>query len=119
MATSPTPAMPPLTPRHLWLAGLGLVAIARREALARRERVVASVSQARHRATAAADAIPSTVRVALDRAEPASMKLAGTLEGRLAPVLARIGLRAKPAPHKRTGAKPQARKTTRRPVRKA
>lgn len=116
MATSRTPAMLPLTPRHLWLAGLGLVAIARREALARRERVAATVSQVRRRA---ADAIPSTVRVALDRAEPAAMKLAGTLEGRLAPVLSRIGMGAEPASRKRTRARSQARKTTRRPARKA
>lgn len=114
MATSRTPAMPPLTARHLWLAGLGLVAIARREALARGERVAAQMSQARRRAAAAVDAIPTTVRSAFGRAEPAAMQLAGTLESRLSPVLARIGLAAKPAARKPAGVGSGARRTTTR-----
>lgn len=79
------------TPRHVWLAGLGLVAIARREAIAGAQRARGEL-----------DALRS-------RVEPGLARFGAEVESRLAPMLARLGLapsatarRARPAATKKT-----------------
>ena len=79
------------TLRHLWLAGLGVVAVARRNAEAGARRALEEVGKAR------------------DQIEPTIARLGADLETRLAPVLVRLGLRAQR----------NARKASRRPVRRA
>lgn len=105
------------TPRHLWLASLGMLVAARRESgvVASRatRKLEESVADARH-AIRRADA---GVRAGLDgmrsQLAPRVQTLAGEVEARLAPIITRLGR------------KPKARKTragttkgTRRAVRK-
>lgn len=101
MATRKTSsASEPLAPRHLWLAGLGLAAVARREA---RDAACAALTTAgtlRERAgTLAGDAAAIARGGALTLREkigPALGEFGAAIEARFAPLLDRIGV-ARPA----------------------
>lgn len=107
------------TLRHVWLAGLGLVAIGRREALARRARLKARADELRQRALRAADAAQSRIRGSV---EPQVGRFSADIEARLAPVLEKLGLSQKPVrsvrkSRKATGA--QGRRSVRSPAKRA
>ena len=96
------------TPRHLWLASLGLLVAARREGMA-------TVECAVNRAGTAADDLRKTARKAerqlrdtvdglRGQIEPAIARVGSEVEARLAPVLGKLGL-----------AKPKARRPARKP----
>ena len=115
------------TPRHVWLAYLGLLVAARREAKA-----------AVVRAVTTAETTASDVRKATQQAEkelcgrvgelrsqvgPSVIRFSSEVEARLAPVLDKLGLtkqkKAKRAPRKarKTAAK-ATRRTTRKPAKR-
>ena len=93
------------TLRHVWLAGLGLVAVGRREALARRARLKARADELRQQAGRFAGATQARIR---GRVEPQVGRFSTDIEARLAPVLEKLGLVPKPVQPAR-----QARKATR------
>lgn len=97
MATARPSAIHPVSLRHVWLAGLGLVSVAHREALAGRERLTAALARTRRCAATAVAEMPDALRGTLGRIEPLAMKLTDEVQTRLGPLLARIGAGAKPA----------------------
>ena len=113
------PALEP-TPRHVWLASLGLLVAARREgkaaagrAAAKAGTAAASVRQAVKQAEAG---LRDGLRVVRGQVQPTVVKFSHEVESRLAPVLDKLGLKKQP---KRRGRKPAAKKTvTRRTTRK-
>lgn len=96
------------TPRHLWLASLGLLVAARREGMATVECAVNRADTAANDVRKAARKAERQVRDTVDslrgQIEPAIAKVGNEVEARLAPVLGKLGL-----------AKPK----TKRPARKA
>ena len=126
-ATATRKATIDATPRHVWLAYLGLLVAARREAKA-----------AVVRAVTTAETTASDVRKATQQAEkelcgrvgelrsqvgPSVIRFSSEVEARLAPVLDKLGLtkqkKAKRAPRKarKTAAK-ATRRTTRKPAKR-
>lgn len=115
------------TPRHLWLASLGVLVAARREsetaakcATTRVEHSIADVRYALRRAEADLRAGVEGVR---GRIEPTMQAIGGELEARLAPIAARLGLtpKAKRAPRKTrkpAAKKAVARRTPRKPAKR-
>ena len=114
------------TLRHLWLAGLGLVAIARREGFNAAGRAVERADRLQRRATRFVAQARQNARAQLDgvrgQVEPQVLKFSAQVERRLAPVLDKLGLSPKPQRAARKGkGKTQARKAAkpaRRGVRK-
>lgn len=118
------PALEP-TPRHLWLASLGVLVAARRESRAavqraatRVENTIADVRYAIRRAEADLRSNLDGVR---SQVEPKVARFSGEVEARLAPIVAKLGLTPKPkgAPRKarKTAAK-APRRTVRKPARR-
>ncbi len=110
------------TLRHVWLAGLGLLAITRREAVVAPSRLAARAGELQVRAGDLADALRSRLQ---GEVEPKVVRFGAEVEARLAPVLDKLGLkkaRGTARTSKKT-ARPQSRRTPRalaqRPVRKA
>ena len=109
--------------RHAWLAGLGLVAIARRETLNAANEATARIAALKQQAGKLADEAQSNVRdgiaCAREQGEARVGQFSADVESRLAPVLVKLGLKPKPTAKKR-GRKPakKARKT-KKPARKA
>ncbi len=126
--TTPTPE--PIVPRQLWLAGLGLAAVARREAGDAACSALAAANAWRDRAAVfagdARDVVRGGALTLREKIEPALEGLAATVEARIAPLLDRAGL-ARPATARvaRKTRGPAARKPAARhrprkvPVRKA
>lgn len=106
------------TPRHLWLASLGMLVAARREARAVAKRaasdVEATIADARYALRRAEADLRAGVDGVRSQVEPKVQKLSGDVEARLAPIVAKLGLKPKPT---RKTRKPAA-KAVRRPVRK-
>jgi len=114
---------PEPTLRHAWLAGLGLIAVARREAAAAVADATGRLQAARRQAGALAG---QAQRDVLDRlnevrehGEARVGRFSAEVEGRLEPVLAKLGLKA-PArkPAARTRKKPAAKRARVAPARK-
>ena len=109
------------TPRHLWLASLGLLVAARRESKAAAQRATAKVENTIADARYAIRRAEANLRASVDdvrnQVEPKVQKLSQDVEARLAPIVAKLGLtpKAKRAPRK---ARKTAVKATRRVVRK-
>ena len=112
------------TVRHLWLAGLGLVAVTRREAIATAGRVVDGVGVLKQRVERGAADAQVNLRHGIDgvrgQVEPklAKMRVAQfstEVESRLAPVLIKLGLKPNVKAQRNTR-KPAAKKTVRRPA---
>lgn len=104
------------TLRHVWLAGLGLVAVSRREVLASPARLRSRATAFRNRAQQLAEAARTQV---IDQVEPKVVRFSAEVEARLAPVLDKLGLKARtrrPVRKARKAAKPQSRRTTRKPA---
>lgn len=116
----PRPANEEITLRHVWLAGLGLVVIARRETLAAAGRVVERADALQRRVQNLADDAKSNVRESIEnvrgQVEPKVLKFSAEVESRLAPVLDKLGIKPqgkRPARKTRKTAakkKPQARR---------
>ena len=111
------------TPRHLWLASLGLIAAARREGIATAECAVARAEAARDELRKAARKAEKQVRDRVDglrsQVQPAITKGGGEVEARIAPVLGKFGIdmpkaRKRPARKARKAPAKAARRTTAR-----
>jgi len=112
------------TVRHLWLAGLGVVAVTRKEAIATAGRVLDGIGALKQRVERGAADAQANIRHGIDgvrgQVEPGLAKIrvaqfSAEVESRLAPVLVKLGLK----PHVKTPRKPRkqgAKKTVRRPT---
>lgn len=117
------------TLRHLWLAGLGLVAIARRGSLDAAGRAVERADALQRRAQRFVRETRGNVRAQLDnvrgQVEPRVVKFSAEVETRLAPVLDKLGLKPKSqrpvrkARKTAKAAKKPARRAVRKPVKRA
>ena len=87
------------TLRHVWLAGLGVVAIARRETLNAANEAVTRVGVLKQKAGKLADEAQSNVRDGIASArvqgEAKVGQFSADVEARLAPVLVKLGLKPK------------------------
>jgi hypothetical protein len=115
------PSIPTATPRHLWLAGLGLASIARKQSMAAASEAADRVCEARRQATAAVDQAQSDLIAAAGelrtRLEAGAAQLGSTLETTLSPLVAKF----KPAKAKRTvrrGRKPGSKNVRRTAAKK-
>ena len=109
------------TPRHLWLASLGVLVAARRESKAAVKRASGKVENAVADARYAIRRAEADLRAGVDgvrsQVTPTVQKFSQDVETRLAPIVAKLGLKpkAKRAPRK---SRKTAAKATRRTVRK-
>ncbi len=108
------------TLRHVWLAGLGLLVIARREARA-------GVQRAQRAAAATQANLRDGIDSVRGQVEPKVVQFSAEVESRLAPVLDKLGLKpvlsgrvveGPQAKAARKGRKPAAKPTPRRVARK-
>lgn len=115
------------TPRHLWLASLGLLAAARREGMATVECAIARAESAANdvrKATRQAEQqFRGRVEGLRDQVQPAIAKVGNEVEVRIAPVLAKFGIEApkakRPARKARKAPAKAARRTaTRKPAKR-
>ena len=109
--------------RHAWLAGLGLVAIARRETLNAANEATARIAALKQQAGKLADEAQSNVRdgiaCAREQGEARVGQFSAEVEARLAPVLVKLGLKPK-AKRASRGRKPVSKTASKRaPARKA
>ena len=112
------------TPRHVWLAYLGLFVAARREGKAAISRAVAKAEATSNDMRKATRQAEKELRGRVDelrsQVQPKVMQFSGDVEARLAPVLDKLGLKkagkAKRAPRKarKTAAKATRRTTARK-----
>lgn len=83
--------------RHVWLAGLGLASVARREAINAGGRALADAASLQRRARDLAEDAKAKVLAgadsARDRLDPIVAKVNDAIGVRLAPVLEKLGLR--------------------------
>jgi len=117
--------------RHVWLAGLGLLAFARREALATVQRAISGVDALKQRAERTVTEAQANVRDGIEtvrgQVEPKVAQLSADVESRLAPVLVKLGLKprvkaqrkTRKAASKKTVRRTAARKPVKRVARKA
>ena len=117
--------------RHVWLAGLGLLAFARREALATVQRAIGGVDALKQRAERTVTEAQANVRDGIEtvrgQVEPKVAQLSADVESRLAPVLVKLGLKprvkaqrkTRKAASKKTVRRTAARKPVKRVARKA
>lgn len=124
---------PEPTLRHVWLAGLGLIAVARRQALTTAAGAAGKLQAAREQAETLAGQAQRDVRERLAEAREqggASVeRFSADVEARLQPVLVKLGLKKSARkPASRTRKKPTAKRTrttaprkaaTKRPVRRS
>lgn len=86
---------PQTTPRHVWLAALGAVAVARREAQLRADVAFAAAARARQDARRAAADVRDVARgiamTAEERLQPALSRVGAEFQARIATVLSRFG----------------------------
>lgn len=110
------------TPRHLWLASLGMLVAARRESQAVLKRATAKVentiADARYTLRRAEADLRAGVDGVRSQVTPTVQKLSHDVEARLAPIVAKLGLKPKaPRKTRKTATKP-ARRTVRKPARR-
>lgn len=125
---------PEPTLRHVWLAGLGLVAVARREALGAVAEAGQRIDAARRQAATFASTAQRDVLGRLadvrEQGEARVGQFSADVEARLEPVLVKLGLKKKPArktsrarkpapARAKTARKPAARKPAARRTRRA
>ena len=112
------------TARHLWLAGLGLLAVSRKEAIAAAGRVSDGIGALKQRVARSAADAQANVREGIDgvrgQVQPTLAKFrvaqfSAEVESRLAPVLVKLGLKPR-ANAQRKGRKKAAKKPIRRPA---
>lgn len=85
-----------LNPRHLWLAGLGVVALTRKRALAAAADAAQGAATLKALATQLADEAESSVREGAAALRGQVQPLSAEVEARLQPVLVKLGLQAAP-----------------------
>ena len=107
--------------RHVWLASLGAVVVARREARDTVGNAIGEAGKLRFRAIRFVSDAGAVARGRLltmrEQVEPKIERFGSGVEARLAPVLDKLGLvKSKPARPLRKARKPAARKATRRPA---
>lgn len=120
------------TARHLWLAGLGLLAVSRKQAIATAGRVFDEIGALKQRVERGAADAQANVRHGIHgvrgQVEPTLAKFrvaqfSAEVESRLAPVLAKLGLKphakAQRKSRKPTAKKPVRRTAVRKPVKAA
>lgn len=111
------------TPRHLWLASLGMLVAARRESkvVAKRaaSKVEATIADARYALRRAEADLRAGVDGVRSQVEPKMQKLSGDVEARLAPIVAKLGLKPKAARKARKPATKAVRRTVRKPAKRA
>ncbi|WP_371181874.1 hypothetical protein [Xanthomonas sacchari] len=100
-----------LNPRHLWLAGLGVVALTRKRALAAAADAAQGAATLKALATQLADEAESSVREGAAALRGQVQPLSAEVEARLQPVLVKLGLQARPQPRKRAAASKRGGKT--------
>lgn len=103
------------TLRHLWLAGLGLAVVARREALAGAGRAAGQVDALQRRvrdlASDARGNVVGGIENVRGQVEPKVVQFSAEVEARLAPVLDKLGLKGqRKSRAQRKGRKPAAKK---------
>ena len=108
--------------RHLWLAGLGAIAVARRETRSAVNDAVARVESLKQQAGTLANEAQANVRDGIanvrEQGEAKASQFSADVEARLAPVLVKLGLKPKAKkasrgrkPSKKTAAKRATRAT--------
>ena len=111
------------TPRHLWLASLGMLVAARRESkvVAKRaaSKVEATIADARYALRRAEADLRAGVDGVRSQVEPKMHKLSGDVEARLAPIVAKLGLKPNPARTARKPASRPVRRAARKPAKRA
>lgn len=109
------------TLRHVWLASLGAIAVARREARTAVEIAVDETGKLRQRAIGFAADARAVARGGLltvrEQVEPKVEQFSAEVEARLAPVLAKLGLKPQAGKPARKAKRPAARKSVRRTTR--
>ena len=104
------------TPRHLWLASLGLLVAARRESKAAAQRAATkaetAIADARKAVKRAEADLRGGIEGVRDQVQPKVMKFSSDVEARLAPVLDKLGLKPKQKRSARKTRKPAAKKPT-------
>lgn len=134
MATKKTRRKTPEpTLRHVWLAGLGLIAVARREAVGAANDALGKLQSARRQAEAMAGQAQRDVLERLadvrEHGEASVERFSADVETRLQPVLAKLGLkqqtrkpaarsRKKPAAKRTRAAAPRAKAAAKQPARR-
>lgn len=87
------------TLRHLWLAGLGAIIVARRETRNAANDVVAKVESLKQQAGKLANDAQANIRVGIasvrEQGEAKASQFSADVEARLAPVLVKLGLKPK------------------------
>jgi len=110
------------TLRHVWLAAIGAAVVARREARTAVEIAVDEAGKLRERAIGFATDAQAIARGGLmtvrEQIEPQVVQFGADIEARLAPLLAKLGLKPQAPTSARKAKKPAARKTARRAARK-
>ena len=124
---------PEPTLRHVWLAGLGLIAVARREAVGATNDALGKLQSARRQAEAMAGQAQRDVLERLadvrEHGEASVERFSADVETRLQPVLAKLGLkqqarkpaarsRKKPAAKRTRAAAPRAKAAAKQPARR-
>ena len=124
---------PEPTLRHVWLAGLGLIAVARREAVGAANDALGKLQAARRQAEAMAGQAQRDVLERLadvrEHGEASVERFSADVETRLQPVLAKLGLkqqarkpaarsRKKPAAKRTRAAAPRAKAAAKQPARR-
>jgi hypothetical protein len=112
------------TARHLWLAGLGLVAVTRKEAIATAGRVIGGLGALKQRLERGAADAQANVRHGLEgvrgQLEPTVAQFTAEVESRLAPVLGKLGLEPRTSAQRKgrntVAKKPVRRMAVRKPV---
>ena len=111
------------TPRHLWLASLGMLVAARRESkvVAKRaaSKVEATIADARYALRRAEADLRAGVDGVRSQVEPKMQKLSGGVEARLAPIVAKLGLKPKATRKTRKPAAKAVRRAVRKPAKRA
>jgi hypothetical protein len=110
------------TPRHLWLASLGVLVAARREsqAVAKRAagKVEATIADARYALRRAEADLRAGVDGVRRQLTPTVQKLSHDVEARLAPIVAKLGLKPKTPRNARKPATKAVRRTVRKPAKR-
>ena len=110
------------TPRHLWLASLGMLVAARRESRAAIQRAAgkleATVADARYAIRRAEADLRTGVDGVRNQVTPAVQKLSHDVEARLAPIVAKLGLTPKAARKTRKPATKAVRRSVRKPAKR-
>lgn len=105
-----------LAPRHLWLAGLGLVSLTRKRALAAAADAAIGANTLKALVAQLADGAEASVREGAAALRGQVQPLSAEVEARLQPVLVKLGLQ--PAPHAASRKRAAAPKTAKRATKK-